>query len=541
MATRTRRPAASPARRRPAGAPVSPGRLERSATQESLTCCVCVEVLVAPVTLKCGHSVCRHCLVAHFESLDLRALLGSTGAVVCPAARCAVPLEVPETNISLQVLLYCIVLLLTLLGPPPHPPLILLPHPPHALFLPVHGTRHPRSPPSPRTPCRSPCRHTSTCSATYSVTPSYNQAAIASRYEALVAARTDLPTERELAGRIAALRVAASGMVQLELTQQERELLERERLRQNDAGMQQEVMRPVTRVRSWAHANGRWLLKWWLRSAAAIQAAGLLYWVFLSREPATLIEMLLDTTILCVASALPLCLWVADRGAEDVAKYLIAATFSRMRGWVKLMFAPRQAWHVDVLIICFLCAVAFAWQHLQLGTPADPDAVAQLTLHAPNATSYKHATDFARSLTLVAIDQQTILPRGSIFASLVVFGIWGHALAYPSETDFCYVCDKVIQNLIHSYFGVTKLWPRGLQAVLAPSHCMTLHLLLEVERRLVLAAVRAAAGEQTAALVEKATMAIEQAAMSAPWRPPWGEAHVVDWLFALLHGVAPPT
>ena len=110
MATRTRRPAASPARRRPAGAPVSPGRLERSATQESLTCCVCVEVIVAPVTLKCGHSVCRHCLVAHFESLDLRALLGSTGAVVCPAARCAVPLEVPETNISLQVLLqsYCL-------------------------------------------------------------------------------------------------------------------------------------------------------------------------------------------------------------------------------------------------------------------------------------------------------------------------------------------------------------------------------------------------------------------------------------------------
>ena len=89
---------------------MSPGRLERSATQESLTCCVCVEVIVAPVTLKCGHSVCRHCLVAHFESLDLRALLGSTGAVVCPAARCAVPLEVPETNISLQVLLlsYCL-------------------------------------------------------------------------------------------------------------------------------------------------------------------------------------------------------------------------------------------------------------------------------------------------------------------------------------------------------------------------------------------------------------------------------------------------
>lgn len=127
MATRTRRPAASPARRRPAGAPVSPGRLERSAMQESLTCCVCVEVIVAPVTLKCGHSVCRHCLVAHFESLDLRALLGSTGAVVCPAARCAVPLEVPETNISLQVLLlsYCLLTLLalTLLTPFSHPPI----------------------------------------------------------------------------------------------------------------------------------------------------------------------------------------------------------------------------------------------------------------------------------------------------------------------------------------------------------------------------------------------------------------------------------
>ena len=168
MATRPRRrPAASPARRRPAGAPVSPGRLERSATQESLTCCVCVEVIVAPVTLKCGHSVCRHCLVAHFESLDLRALLGSTGAVVCPAARCAVPLEVPETNISLQVLLYCIVyLLLTLLGLPlltllsssyltllthsfyPYTePVTLARHPPHARLVAPRAVTPLRAPP----------------------------------------------------------------------------------------------------------------------------------------------------------------------------------------------------------------------------------------------------------------------------------------------------------------------------------------------------------------------------------------------------------
>ena len=90
--------------------------------------------------------------------------------------------------------------------------------------------------------------------------PSSNQAAIASRYEALVAARTDLPTEQELAGRIAALRVAASGMVQLELTQQERVLLERERLHRNDAGVQHEAMRAVTRVRAWVYANGKWLV-----------------------------------------------------------------------------------------------------------------------------------------------------------------------------------------------------------------------------------------------------------------------------------------
>ena len=154
-----------------------------------------------------------------------------------------------------------------------------------------------------------------------------------------MATRTDLPTEQELAGRIAALRVAASGMVQLELTQQERVLLERERLRQNDAGMQHEAMRAVTRVRAWVYANGKWL-KWWLLYAAAVQVAGLLNWVYLCTgcskfnaplyralvfvgEPRTLIEILGQTTSLCVCSALILCLCVADRAATDVAKYLI--------------------------------------------------------------------------------------------------------------------------------------------------------------------------------------------------------------------------
>ena len=362
--------------------------------------------------------------------------------------------------------------------------------------------------------------------------PSYNQAAIASRYEALVAARTDLPTEQELAGRIAALRVAASGMVQLELTQQERVLLERERLHRNDAGVQHEAMRAVTRVRAWVYANGKWLLKWWLGSAAAVQVAGLLYWVFLCTgcskfsahvgEPMTLIEILGQTKLFYMLSAVILCLSVADRAATDVAKYLITTTFSRMRGWVNLMLAPRQAWHVDVLIICFLCAVAFGWQHLELRT-SDPDAIAQLTLHLPNTTTVQYAAGFARSLTLVAIDQQTI-GHGSSFALLVNLGIRLHAFYYHNEKDLCSTLDMSIRGRIVKDFVFGREIRGGLIAVLVPSQCMALELAYAAERRLVSSA-RAnehwvTAGELHDHDAAEAAKAAE--AMRCLWQSWWG-------------------
>ena len=344
-----------------------------------------------------------------------------------------------------------------------------------------------------------------------------------------MAARTDLPTERELAGRIAALRVAASGMVQLELTQQERVLLERERLHQNDAVVQHEAMRAVTRVRAWVYANGKWLLKWWLWSAAAIQVAGLLYWVFLCTgcskfnaplyralvfvgEPRTLIEILGQTTLLCVCSALILCLCVADRAATDVAKYLITTTFSRMRGWVNLMLAPRQAWHVDVLIICFLCAVAFGWQHLELRT-SDPDAIAQLTLHLPNTTTVQYAAGFARSLTLVAIDQHTI-GYGSSFALLGNLGIRLHAFYYHNEKDLCSTLDMSIRGRIVKSFG--REIRGGLIAVLVPSQCMALELAYAAERRLVSSA---RANDHWVTAGELHDHDAAEAAKAVEWRP----------------------
>ena len=159
----------------------------------------------------------------------------------------------------------------------------------------------------------------------------------------------------------------------------------------------------------------------------------------------------------------------------------LSTTFSRMRGWVNLMLAPRQAWHVDVLIICFLCAVAFGWQHLELRT-SDPDAIAQLTLHLPNTTTVQSAAGFARSLTLVAIDQQTI-GHGSSFALLVNLGIRLHALAYHNEQDFCYTLDMYFKRRSVQDFG--REIPGGLLAVLVPSRCMALELAYAAERRLV--------------------------------------------------------
>ena len=309
-----------------------------------------------------------------------------------------------------------------------------------------------------------------------------------------------------------------------------------------------EALRAVTRVRAWVYANGKWLLKWWLWSAAAVQVAGLLNWVYLctgcsklsalvfAGEPKTLIEILVQTKLFYMLSAVILCLSVADRAATDVATYLVTATFSRLRGWMHVVFAPRQVWHVDVLVICFLCAVAFGWQHLELRT-SDPDAIAQLTLHLPNTTTVQYAAGFARSLTLVAIDQHTI-GHGSSFALLVNLGVRLHAFYYHNEKDLCSTFDMSIRGRTVKYFGSEIRG--GLLAVLVPSRCMALELAYAAEKRLVSSA-RANDHWVTAGELHDHDAAAEAAkaaeVMHCLWQSWWG---LKIMPFVLFHGGAPP-
>ena len=83
-------------------APAPPAPLRRSATEEGLTCGICLNVMCEPVTLLCGHTLCKACFVRHLETIDPEAVPTATGSVICPIARCLVPFEVPETCVALK-------------------------------------------------------------------------------------------------------------------------------------------------------------------------------------------------------------------------------------------------------------------------------------------------------------------------------------------------------------------------------------------------------------------------------------------------------
>ena len=113
-----RRAAVSPARARPAAAeaaapgssalafPPRPVPLRRSATEDGFCCPMCLDILIDPVTLMCGHTACRSCLIRHFESLDAnrahREQLRDSGFATCPLARCPIPFIMPEVNFVLR-------------------------------------------------------------------------------------------------------------------------------------------------------------------------------------------------------------------------------------------------------------------------------------------------------------------------------------------------------------------------------------------------------------------------------------------------------
>jgi len=80
----------------------APPALRRSATEEGLTCGICLNVMCEPVTLQCGHTLCKACFVRHLETIDPEAMHLATGSAICPVARCLVPFEVPETSVALK-------------------------------------------------------------------------------------------------------------------------------------------------------------------------------------------------------------------------------------------------------------------------------------------------------------------------------------------------------------------------------------------------------------------------------------------------------
>ena len=82
------------------GIALRPVPLRRSATQEGFICVLCLDILIDPITLECGHTCCRQCFVAYIED-KLRGLVPNR--VDCPTgARCQLPIKVPAINLTLK-------------------------------------------------------------------------------------------------------------------------------------------------------------------------------------------------------------------------------------------------------------------------------------------------------------------------------------------------------------------------------------------------------------------------------------------------------
>ena len=68
--------------------------------EQDHTCPICLELLLRPVQLSCGHRFCRGCWTSVLQSHDVRATAHLTGSVACPY-RCEVRPVVPEVDEAL--------------------------------------------------------------------------------------------------------------------------------------------------------------------------------------------------------------------------------------------------------------------------------------------------------------------------------------------------------------------------------------------------------------------------------------------------------
>jgi len=73
-----------------------------SPTSAGVSCPICLDVLLRPVVLACGHRTCRLCLVKYLQTRSTRATASETGKASCPLARCEIPPMVPPVDRSLQ-------------------------------------------------------------------------------------------------------------------------------------------------------------------------------------------------------------------------------------------------------------------------------------------------------------------------------------------------------------------------------------------------------------------------------------------------------
>ena len=65
-------------------------------------CAICIELLLRPVVLSCGHRLCRGCWVRVLQGSQARAVASRTGYAVCPLGRCEVRPCVPEIDLALE-------------------------------------------------------------------------------------------------------------------------------------------------------------------------------------------------------------------------------------------------------------------------------------------------------------------------------------------------------------------------------------------------------------------------------------------------------
>ena len=65
-------------------------------------CAICIELLLRPVVLSCGHRLCRGCWLRVLQGSQARAVASRTGNAVCPLGRCEVRPFVPEIDRDLE-------------------------------------------------------------------------------------------------------------------------------------------------------------------------------------------------------------------------------------------------------------------------------------------------------------------------------------------------------------------------------------------------------------------------------------------------------